>query len=437
MQITHRPVAFSTVQTKNDFPGVYQLAHICQLDMDGTVGISLNIRRSMPNGAYDIEIGSDLAIVRDAELRHADSFQPLARARVATHTDGKTYLLLSYPVVIGFAARGAQLADGSPHPHAGTGFGYAHISGVPCTPDGAILGTGVIKREESAGIGLVELSQYSYDGKEFRIESTELFDYADFIRGDWTFCGAGLSNPISDGADGFFCGMVAKPTGSPLPPRAGLANWKREDGKWQVVSFVPVAPYGSYESSVVRDRDGSLLMTARGCHEYLFPDSPEAMADVPNMNDIRVWRSADNGDTWTLVCNEKGLRCCSTVAIGITPHGQPFIVSHPYCTRDHMGRQINVDAHSDWMRESLALWPLSDDRSTVKGQIIAKAPLDEFPPPTYGGTWWIDHPQFANVVLSDGKLHTTFACRVLEFNEAMGRKPPTPYTGAYIEEITD
>ncbi len=436
MHITHRPVTFSTVQTKTDYPGVYQLAHIFQLAMDGTLGVSLNIRRTVAD-AYDIEIGSDLAIVRDPEFRRAESFQPLARSRVIAYKDGKSYLLLSYPVTVGFAAIGATLPDGSPHPHAGTGFGYAHVQGVPCKPDGTLLGQGVIERVESKGVGLVELSQYSYDGKEFRVESTELFDYDDLIPGGWTFCGGGLSNLIDDGDGGFLGGLVAKPTGSPLPGRAGLARWKRVDGKWRAVSFTPVAPVGSSESSVVRDTDGALLMTARGCHEYLHPNCPEALADSPNMNDIRVWRSADDGRTWTLVCQEHQRRCCATVSIGTTPGGQPFVCGHPYCTCDHMGRHIDVDGHSDWMRESLAIWPLSADRTAVAGEIIAKAPLDELPPPPYGGTWWNDHPQFATVVLADGKRHTLFASRVAEFNELIGKQPPTPCTGAYIEDITD
>ena len=152
---------------------------------------------------------------------------------------------------------------------------------------------------------------------------------------------------------------------------------------------------------------------------------------------IRVWRSADDGRTWTLVCQEHQRRCCATVSIGTTPGGQPFVCGHPYCTCDHMGRHIDVDGHSDWMRESLAIWPLSADRTAIAGEIIAKAPLEELPPPAYGGTWWNDHPQFATVVLADGKRHTLFASRVAEFNELIGKQPPTPCTGAYIEDITD
>ena len=102
MNITHRPVAFSQVQTQVDYPGVYQLCHAFQLDMNGTVGLSLNIRREMP-GALDIEIGSDLAIVRDLELRKADTMMPLARSSVVKNPkNGEPMFALSYPVHVGF-----------------------------------------------------------------------------------------------------------------------------------------------------------------------------------------------------------------------------------------------------------------------------------------------------------------------------------------------
>ena len=45
MKATRHPRTFSTPLTETPFPGVYQLAHPFQLDVDGTIGLSLNIRR--------------------------------------------------------------------------------------------------------------------------------------------------------------------------------------------------------------------------------------------------------------------------------------------------------------------------------------------------------------------------------------------------------
>ncbi len=437
MKTTAHAQAFSSLQTNHTDKGVYQLAHPFQLDVRGIVGVSLNIRRVMAD-QLDIEIGSDLAILNGLDTAHPKQFLPLARSRIITHpATGQTLMALSYPVAVGFVPFGATLSDGSPHPHGGTGFGISHVNAVPCTSDGALIGQGLTARIEGKGVGMVELLQLSYNGCEFRIDSRNLLDFNDLIPG-WRFVGMPLGGFVSEGADGLLGGICAAPADDPNAlGRAGLVRWKRVEGAWRAVEFVPVGPLASYEPSVVRDTDGSLLMTVRGCHEYSAPGNAEALAEAANMNHIRVWRSTDNGASWSLIINEKGKRVCTTVCMGMTAGGRPFVAGGPYCAKDRMGREIGKDGHSDWMRESIVMWPLSDDRSRTLDAVVVRDPRVEFPPPMEGSTWWVDHPITALLTLDDGRPHAVITYRVADYLELMGKASPTPLTGSYMEEILD
>ncbi len=413
--------------------GVYQLAGPFQLDA-ATIGVALNIRR-VEAGAYDVEIGSDLAIIDDPQLRRARRMVPLNRSRVARHpTTGEPHLMLAYPVSGGFVPLGALTAGGAPHPHAGTGFGFSHITGLACDESGVIAGSGVLDRSEAPGLAMIELMQFSWDGAEFRIAERELLDYGQLAAG-WEFVSSPLCDCIPDG-EGLLGCLVARPAGDKGGGRGGVARWRREGGRWRMVSFVPVTPAGSYEPSVARLADGSLLLTVRGCHEYRCPDDPEAMADAPYMDDLRLWRSSDGGSSWELWLQEPKVRACTTVSVGVTPGGLPFVVGNPWRQSDSMGRTIGVDGHSDWMRETMCLWPVDLDAKRLLPPVAVRDAAKDFGPAPYGTQWHNDHPLNSLMRLADGRWHALLCYRLLEWAEAAGNKPPTEWTGTFLEEVS-
>ncbi len=57
---------------------------------------------------------------------------------------------------------------------------------------------------------------------------------------------------------------------------AVLVRWRRQEGRWAAINITPVSPLdNSFEPSVVRDRDGSLLFCVREGRE-------------PDNNDVRI-----------------------------------------------------------------------------------------------------------------------------------------------------
>ena len=52
-----------------------------------------------------------------------------------------------------------------------------------------------------------------------------------------------------------------------------------------------------------------------------------------------------------------------------------------------------------------------------------------------GGSWATDHPTGAVVRLADGRWHSVLGYRVLEWGENGLCYPPTPFSGAYVEEV--
>ena len=196
--------------------------------------------------------------------------------------------MVKYPIRGGFVPLGARLEDGSPHPHAGSGFGVNMA--VAWTADQCK------EYPEAEKYHYVEVYQLAYDGVDFSVTRTDQISVEEMLEG------AHLLNPgvcaaIPDGED------LLLPMGEAVvagAQREGVTRWSREGEGWRPIDFVPVVetprPDRVYEGeawrgtdaglepepSLVRDRDGSLLFCARGDGE-------------PFYNNIRLWRSRDGG----------------------------------------------------------------------------------------------------------------------------------------------
>lgn len=87
-----------------------------------------------------------------------------------------------------------------------------------------------------------------------------------------------------------------------------------------------------------------------------------------------------------------------------------------------------------WMRETLCLWPLTEDRTALEAPLIIRDCRGEFGPPFHGSEWRADHPSAATVQLADGVWHHVLG-RVTELAELTHGSGPTPQTGIYLEEV--
>lgn len=362
----------------------------------------------------DFENGADVILFDDHTRIATANAIPVTRNEKYVHRQtGEKRIAIKYPIVGGFVPLGVLRADGSLHPHAGTGFGLSEVLDFP------MKGNGYYQKEDktTAMVRETDVWQFGYDGKEFHVIKSERKPPADPVRmpdSNWALIAPGLTQAIADGDD--FLYPVFATQGNPgvwmdAPMASGVARWVRRSGAWQPVSFVPVAaspqPNDCYwmEPSLIRDGDDALLFSARGC-----------FGGFDHV--VRVWKSADNGATWEMIIDLAEARAQATVTINRAADGTPYIVA-------------NVLGHErDW----LSLWPLKADRSGLEDSITVRNALDEFGPPPSGVVWFVDHPTGATVQLGDGRWHHLLSYRIMDRGEHAGCQA-APQTGQYIEEV--
>jgi hypothetical protein len=369
---------------------------------------------------WDTEMGNDLTVADRLDVIDTTRVTPLNRSEIGAHpSTGRPILMCRYPAAAGFVPRGAVRADGVPHPHAGTGFAMSHIIGYPVDATGCPLPHEAWRGEDP--YAAVELQQYRYDGCAFLVEHSARLPFSALLDG-WEFTSMPLGNCLADGDD-LLGGLVGKPNGSDEARSSGMARWQRTNGRWRLVSFVPVkGSEGSYEPSLVRDTDDSLLVAVRGGQPG------------PDENSIMLWRSTDGGVHWDNLIHAKGVRAGTPVSINKGPGGVLYIAGNPHREADSLGRRLSSQP-SIAMREMLLAWPLSDDRRRLLEPVIARDCVADFGPAPSGSIWWADHPVGQNVRLADSQWHHLLTYRLLEQNECVGGAPATPHTGAYLQEV--
>lgn len=411
----HRRALCAVPSQPPDQEWAYQLAHAIQLSPT-EIGLLVNIRRCHVR-TVDLEVGNDLLILDRVDPVSPKATVPMNRSEIGMHPrTGEALLMSRYPLAGGFVPLGALRADGSQHPHAGTGFALSHVIGFPVDAAGNV--TVYTEQEMADQFAAVEVQQYRYDGTRFVIEQVGMLSFDALLPG-WQFVSMPMGVCMADGDD-LLGGLVGKPLGTPGRAGSGLARWRRMDGQWRLVSYVPVTPLdGAYEPSLVRDADGSLLFCARGGQPG------------PQETSVLVWRSTDGGVTWELILHEPNVRAGTPVTINQATDGTVYIAGNPHRETDSLGQRLP----SIEMRETLVLWPLSADRRSLLEPILARDCNADFGTPPCGSIWRADHPVGFNVRLADGRWHHLLVYRVLERNECVSDAPATPYTGTYLEEI--
>ncbi|MFH1569567.1 MAG: hypothetical protein ABIL09_16340 [Gemmatimonadota bacterium] len=388
---------------------VYQLAIPFQLSPT-ELGLAVNVRRGSVR-TVDLEVGSDLVILDRLEPDGGERAAPLNRAHLGPHPrTGRSVLFARYPVVGGFVPVGARRADGSPHPHAGTGFGLSQVIAFPT--DRTVGGHWELPEEEQ--YHALEVQQYRYDGARFEVVTAEMVPVDDWLPG-WRRAAPGLCAAIPDGGDLLQAVSAARGDG---PGGTGVLRWQRRGTAWQPDGYTPVTPADiSYEPTLVRDRDGALLFTARG--------------GGPEQDAIRLWRSTDGGHAWERILHLPGRRSETPVSLNCAADGSLYVAGSPAREVDSRGRALS----SVEMREMLLLWPLADDRHGLQEPLVARDCLAEFGPAAAGSIWRADHPVGLTARLADGQWHHVLCYRVLDREECVGDRAVTPRTGTYVEEV--
>ena len=211
-------------------------------------------------------------------------------------------------------------------------------------------------------------------------------------------------------------------------------RWQRKSERWVPVSFVRITDLdGSFEPSLIRDTDGSLLFCARVGRDELGRRRLES----------RVWSSSDGGDSWEQTLFVSGAVGGSPITLNQAADGIPYIAAnlyevllHPIGERFRPQKDDRGIAYASPVgREKLCLWPLNQDRDGLETPILVRDSVAEFGLAPSGDTWNIDHPSAMTVQLSDRDWHNVIAMRICDHAEVREGVDPAPQTGCYLEEI--
>ena len=371
---------------------------------------------SLRNEGYpvgDFENGGDVILFDDLDRIDPAGAVPIVRNDTYVDARGRRRINIHYPIVGGFVPLGALREDGSPHPHAGTGFGIGESLDFP------LLGKGHYSKshKRTKVILRTNLYQLSYDTHFFLIDDTEVYNADEPLRAsgpgsEWPLIAPPLKQGVPDG-DAYLTGVTSSrgdlPGKAPQPGSCGVARWQRREGAWAPVAYVPVVRYRDgqvwTEPSLVRDVDGALLFTSRGVFGGMD-------------HTIRVWQSTDGGEHWRQIIDQPEARGQAPVTINQAADGTPYVV----CNK--LGRE------RDW----LVVHPLSDDRTALLPAIDVRNALAEFGPPPKGPVWFMDHPMGETLQFGDGQWRHVLSYRNMDRGEhAAGG--PTPVTGQFLEEV--
>ncbi|NMA43801.1 MAG: exo-alpha-sialidase [Oligosphaeraceae bacterium] len=381
---------------------------------------------------YDAEDGNDIFLFDD--LNRISESKPFKLNRSGVQPDAKynntPRQFIRFPVNGGFVPYGA-LINGTPHPHAGTGYALGQVVTFPAGPNGTF------SYETSPINGETDFFQLSYDGKELKVVSHQILD--DLLpvpNSPWKIRNIGMTTAIPDGTDLLQPCQADSGSGASYRQASGVSRWSYSNGGWRPMDFTPIAisseeeEHTFYEPSLVRDRSGRLIFATRDDGRQN-KERPAWGNDIKQ--DINVWRSPDNGKTWEHIVYVEQLRT-GPMALGRTADATLFV----------MGNPILEGKPGHLMRNVLYMWPINDMQNGLMKPLVVCDAVEQFGK-GYNNSWNVDHPNGTVLRLADGKEHGVIAYRVRDPHFVSGFKrddprtivsEPSPQAGAYIEEVS-
>jgi hypothetical protein len=375
-------------------------------------------RHMHEKGVGDYVNGNDVFVFDS--LASLAAAQPLAMDRndiVPDPVTGEKRVFEKWTGQGGFVPLGALRADGTPHPHAGTGFHFYQSlgyfmkeNGAPRPPDP--------KNPASQPQARTMFYELSYDGKQLRFVDQSLPVGQHLFTEDkrWRISSpSSLRTAIPDGDD-----LLLAVRGHAKGHYSGVSRWARRAEGWRPVSFQPMPEAERVqEADLARDADGSLLFTFR----------PADRGPTENYA-LRVWRSRDGGASWERIVEVPETIGVEPRTVGTATDGSPFVIGNP------------VQLDRSYFREVLKLWPLDAARNGIEKPLVVRDAPAEFglspKNAKFPSNWKLDHPNTAVLRLADGQWHCLLGYRVMR-NDILqpGLAPESVHKvcGAYLEEI--
>jgi hypothetical protein len=199
-------------------------------------------------------------------------------------------------------------------------------------------------------------------------------------------------------------------------------------------------PDMSFEPSLVRDHDGAILCCVRGKGGNV--PAGEVYQGLENtIHHFRVYRSQDNGATWSSIVHLADRRAASPVTLHRTAGGMVFLAANPL-------QEGLVDSHGHKVptysqRNLLAFWPLNDERNGLLPPAASWdadkliGPPRPYPDDTRDNRWYLDHCVSAVVRLADEAWHTLLTFRAIDSAINHGGAGPDPACGTWLMQFND
>lgn len=385
-------------------------------------------------GYTDFEDGCDLIVFDDLDDFGEKDPIPLVRNHEEDFTkpDGSTVriVLVKYPPRVGFVPKGARRPDGSPHPHAGTGYGLNHVIAFekldPSIPKDPVRWAEFKERHKQEKLRgewpfleYVELHQYAFDGERFQVTSKERREFDDLLPPWRLGRHDGFTIAIPDGDD-LLHTMYDGRSGN-----AGVARWRRVDGQWRPIDFNLVTDDACNENqgkrlvrmlepSVARSSDGSLWFTVRYA------------GTTKKNNQFRLWRSTDVGQNWTEVATLDDQHEPSPTTINRSRDGSLYLLANK--PRDESSQNPRGKLRVSRIDERTP--------SVTEPALLLDAEQFPNPDPRSPNEWWADHPVGTPVRLKDGLWRDLVGFRVTNSLEVHGAPELSmEASGAYLKEL--
>ena len=380
----------------------------------------------------DFELGNDIYLFDSFETLGESEPLTFLRSFTDRHPDDGSEVVFSrYDGQVAFVPVGATLPDGTPHPHAGTGFCLGTAIALPANAQGA---ASVDVYRGNLGWFLI-LTQLAWQDDTLIQTNRQILRPTDFMPGAND---SGLGAPVFDGADILIPFSMVKPA----PYGLGLLRMQRlADGQWHPGTFEMIAPekgdnpplfskptpgdgLSGCEGSAARLADGQVVFT---CREWgPKPWSPEPL----EASRMRLWKGCPGVTPFRQVQERAFFHTLSPITVGATWEGEPYLLANAYSRTDWKGAAVpSLD-----IREKLLLYPLAGENLAPAEPLLLCDVVNDFgePGPETGG-WFADHPMGWRLQLQ-GKQRNFVTWRVFHVRETKG-VTPSEFSAAWIAEI--